>query len=107
MEVSKCNWMIDNAHLGIIRAVQYHQLSTSGNSESHELDSLSSLVLSCSSENTVKIWDKRTSKMVKKLVGHLDEVFCMQARGWYIISGSFDNTLKVLFHHPLKSHCLI
>ena len=34
-------------------------------------------IVSCSDDKTIKIWDRKTSKLIKNLEGHIDEVLCI------------------------------
>ncbi|SCU81628.1 LANO_0B03730g1_1 [Lachancea nothofagi CBS 11611] len=52
-------------------------------------------LLSCSLDNTIKLWDVRTGKCVRTHFGHLEGIWDIAADNFRIISGSHDKTVKV------------
>ena len=52
-------------------------------------------LLSCSLDNTIKLWDVRTGKCVRTQFGHLEGVWDIAADNFRIISGSHDGLIKV------------
>ncbi len=73
-------YQIVNAHQQVIWALT---LLANGNLVSGSADSL------------VKIWNKTTLSLVKTLIGHTDEVYCLIATSDNLISGGADNTIRV------------
>ena len=71
-------------------------------------------IISCSSDNTIKIWDGRDRKCncLKTIVGHLGGVSCLLilSNGLELASGSWDETIKIWslssgkFRRELKGH---
>jgi ribosome assembly protein 4 len=55
------------------------------------------MLISCSKDSTIKLWDIKTKKMKMELPGHLDEVFTVDwsPAGDKASSGSKDKTLKM------------
>ncbi|EJF64795.1 WD40 repeat-like protein [Dichomitus squalens LYAD-421 SS1] len=55
------------------------------------------LVLSCSVDKTVKIWDAQTGAMLQSLQGHEGTGFqtCFSPCGRYVASGSWDGTVRL------------
>ena len=54
-------------------------------------------IVSGSDDNTVKIWDAETGKLIRSLTGHSDSVrsVSFNPNGTRIVSGSFDNTIII------------
>ncbi|CUS23258.1 LAQU0S09e00738g1_1 [Lachancea quebecensis] len=52
-------------------------------------------LLSCSLDNTIKLWDVRTGKCVRTHFGHLEGIWDIAADNFRIISGAHDKTVKV------------
>ncbi len=73
-------YRIVNAHQQVIWALT---LLANGNLVSGSADSL------------VKIWDKTTLSLVKTLIGHTDEVWCLIATSDNLFSGGSENTIRV------------
>jgi WD40 repeat protein len=48
-----------------------------------------------SQDNTIKVWNCSTNKLIKTLTGHTDCVYCLTVHGDKLYSGSQDNTIKV------------
>ncbi|RHN79056.1 putative transcription factor WD40-like family [Medicago truncatula] len=57
----------------------------------------SRLLLSCSSDSTLKVWDIRTRKLKEDLPGHSDEVYAIDwsPDGEKVASGGKDKVLKL------------
>lgn len=52
-------------------------------------------ILSCSLDNTIKLWDIRTGKCVRTQFGHVEGVWDIAADNFRIVSGSHDGKVKV------------
>lgn len=52
-------------------------------------------LLSCSLDNTIKLWDVKTGKCVRTQFGHVEGVWDIAADTFRIISGSHDGSIKV------------
>ncbi|SCU78383.1 LADA_0A05358g1_1 [Lachancea dasiensis] len=52
-------------------------------------------LLSCSLDNTIKLWDVRTGKCVRTHFGHLEGIWDIAADTFRIVSGAHDKTVKV------------
>ncbi|CAO3589405.1 unnamed protein product [Absidia cylindrospora] len=66
------------------------------NTNLQQLDDTShSLILSCSNDNTIKLWDIRTGKCIRTMFGHMDHVTSLACDQFRIISGSKDRTLRI------------
>ncbi|SCV01557.1 LAMI_0G12222g1_1 [Lachancea mirantina] len=52
-------------------------------------------ILSCSLDNTIKLWDVKTGKCVRTHFGHVEGVWDIAADNFRIVSGSHDRTVKV------------
>ncbi|AET39404.1 ubiquitin-binding SDF ubiquitin ligase complex subunit MET30 Ecym_4343 [Eremothecium cymbalariae DBVPG len=52
-------------------------------------------LLSCSLDNTIKLWDVKTSKCIRTQFGHVEGVWDIAADNFRIVSGSHDRTCKV------------
>ncbi len=54
-------------------------------------------IVSGSNDNSVKIWDRATGKLLKTLEGHTDDVtsVAISKDGKTIVSGSYDNSVKI------------
>ena len=61
------------------------------------LCNLNRILVSCSSDKTVKVWDLDTNKCILTLQDHADSVQCITAlpNKQHVVSGSNDKTLKV------------
>ncbi|MBS0651399.1 MAG: F-box/WD repeat-containing protein [Verrucomicrobia bacterium] len=46
-------------------------------------------------DNTIRIWDSKDGKCLKKLIGHESAISCLAAHNEKIISGSFDGIIKI------------
>lgn len=46
-------------------------------------------------DNTIKIWNRRTSECVRVLTGHNGSVLCLQYDEQMIVSGSSDSTIRI------------
>ncbi|ORZ12353.1 WD40-repeat-containing domain protein [Absidia repens] len=90
----------------IPRLAMTQLLSLAPNNEHHQITNLQqiddisdisnySLILSCSSDNTIKLWDIRTGKCIRTMFGHMDHVTTLACDQFRIISGSKDRTLRI------------
>lgn len=52
-------------------------------------------LLTCSLDNTIKLWDIGTGKCVRTLFGHFEGVWCIAADTFRIVSGGHDKLVKV------------
>ncbi|CAL9728698.1 F-box protein Met30p [Monosporozyma unispora] len=52
-------------------------------------------LLSCSLDNTIKLWDVKTGKCIRTQFGHVEGVWDIAADTFRIISGSHDGSIKV------------
>lgn len=52
-------------------------------------------ILSCSLDNTIKLWDVKTGKCIRTHFGHVEGVWDIAADNFRIISGSHDGCIKV------------
>lgn len=52
-------------------------------------------LLSCSLDNTIKLWDLRSGKCVRTQFGHVEGVWDIAADNFRIVSGSHDGSVKV------------
>ncbi|QLL32312.1 hypothetical protein HG536_0C04810 [Torulaspora globosa] len=52
-------------------------------------------ILSCSLDNTIKLWDVKTGKCVRTQFGHVEGVWDIAADNFRIVSGSHDGTVKL------------
>lgn len=53
------------------------------------------VIVSCSGDNTIRIWDSKTGTCHKILEGHKRHVMAIKVVGNTIYSGSSDKTIKV------------
>lgn len=52
-------------------------------------------ILSCSLDNTIKLWDIKTGKCIRTQFGHVEGVWDIAADNFRIVSGSHDGKVKV------------
>lgn len=52
-------------------------------------------LLSCSLDNTIKLWEVRTGKCVRTHFGHVEGIWDIAADNFRIVSGAHDKTVKV------------
>jgi FOG: WD40 repeat len=52
-------------------------------------------IVSCSDDKSVRLWDFITKKQETLLLGHTDAVKSVTTNNLYIISGSWDNTIRL------------
>lgn len=52
-------------------------------------------ILSCSLDNTIKLWDVKTGKCVRTQFGHVEGVWDIAADNFRIVSGSHDGSVKI------------
>ncbi|QLQ80571.1 hypothetical protein HG537_0D05720 [Torulaspora globosa] len=52
-------------------------------------------ILSCSLDNTIKLWDVKTGNCVRTQFGHVEGVWDIAADNFRIVSGSHDGTVKL------------
>ncbi|KAG0685918.1 ubiquitin-binding SDF ubiquitin ligase complex subunit met30 [Kluyveromyces marxianus] len=52
-------------------------------------------LLSCSLDNTIKLWEVRTGKCVRTQFGHVEGVWDIAADNFRIVSGSHDKNVKI------------
>ena len=52
-------------------------------------------IVSCSDDKSVRLWDFITKKQEAVLLGHTDAVKSVTTNNLYIISGSWDNTIRL------------
>ena len=83
----------DLPHPALIRTLEGHSSPVYGCAFSPD----GRLIVSASSDDTLKVWDARTGQMLRSLEGHSDYVLgcAFSPDGNLIISASEDNTLKV------------
>ena len=53
------------------------------------------IAVSGSRDFTLRVWDIDTGHLLRVLEGHQSSVRCMDAHGSIVVSGSYDNTLRV------------
>ncbi|XP_052079469.1 uncharacterized protein LOC127717737 isoform X2 [Mytilus californianus] len=77
-------------------------LSSGGHAHSKEVKAVSlsqdnKYLVSCSADNTMKLWDMTTEKPVQTMSGHTDEVWCsaISVDNEIIVSGSKDGTIRL------------
>lgn len=63
------------------------------------------ILMSGSSDNTVRLWDTENGMLLRSMFGHMNEVICLTAARFrpLIISGSGDKTIKVWNYRTKKS----
>ena len=56
-------------------------------------------IVSCSYDNTIKIWDTATSKLIKSIVDskYFVKSICISPDGTKIVSGSAYNIIKIYY----------
>jgi len=59
------------------------------------LDAVGNVIVSGSSDKTVKIWNMDTGECVLTLEGHQNTVSCVEIVGNMVVTGSWDNTIKI------------
>lgn len=52
-------------------------------------------ILSCSLDNTIKLWDLKTENCIRTYFGHLEGVWDISADNFRIVSGSHDKSIKI------------
>lgn len=55
----------------------------------------SSIIISSSLDNTIKLWDIQTGQCIRTLFGHIQGVWALDFDKLHIISGSHDKTIRV------------
>jgi len=53
------------------------------------------LLMSCSIDATIRLWDFRNGECIKKLTGHTEEILDFHYNSYQIISASEDHTLRL------------
>lgn len=53
------------------------------------------LLLSCSSDHAIKVWNIKTGKCIRTIVGHGGAVWCLDVKGEMFATGSADKSAKV------------
>lgn len=56
------------------------------------------MLVSCSLDNTLKLWDINTGEAVQTLFGHIEGVWAVASDNLRLVSGSHDRTIKVCSH---------
>jgi ribosome assembly protein 4 len=58
------------------------------------------MLVSCSKDSTIKVWDCQTKKLKEDLPGHADEVFAVDwsPDGSAVASGGRDKVVKIWRH---------
>lgn len=52
-------------------------------------------LLSSSTDQTIKVWDQTSGKLINTIEGHTDSVLSIDVSGGKVVSGSEDNTIRV------------
>eukprot|EP00048_Salpingoeca_helianthica_P014498 m.221972 g.221972 ORF g.221972 m.221972 type:complete len:691 (+) comp15930_c0_seq1:110-2182(+) len=78
--VETLDWIRSEGHTGVIRQLQADQWR----------------VVTASDDKTVKVWDLRTRTRLATLRCHTDGVTCVHFTDWALVSGSFDESVKLL-----------
>ena len=69
------------------------------------LRSLTNFLVSCSRDNSIKMWDIETRECIRTLEGHSDEIKCIDVlENGFLISSSYDKSLKIW--NPSDGACL-
>ncbi|ORX47233.1 WD40 repeat-like protein [Hesseltinella vesiculosa] len=53
------------------------------------------LLLSCSADHTLRLWDLTTGQCLRTMFGHMDHITCMASDGLRVVTGSKDCSLRV------------
>ncbi|KAI3405295.2 sconB [Candida oxycetoniae] len=69
--------------------------SRSSASSSSSSSALPTHILTCSLDNTIKLWDLSTGKCIRTQFGHIEGVWSIAADTFRIISGAHDRLVKV------------
>jgi WD40 repeat protein len=61
-----------------------------------EMTQMTRFLVSCSADETIRLWDLTTGNCVKTLHGHKDNVYTIKLNTYgQLISGSHDKTVKI------------
>jgi F-box/WD-40 domain protein MET30 len=61
----------------------------------HGDDDARPLILSCSNDNTIRLWDPLAGKCIRTMFGHMDHVTSLACDQFRIVSGSKDKSVRI------------
>ena len=103
------NFCFNNLYLCIIffllLKIDKHKQKDFGVASFSLLNLRTHFLVSCSLDNTIKMWDLETRECIRTLEGHSAEIHCIDVlENGFLISGSKDKSLKIW--NPSDGACL-
>jgi F-box/WD-40 domain protein MET30 len=90
----QCLHLLTGHYGGILKVIPIPMV-VSARLLGHHDDDTRPLILSCSNDNTIRLWDPLAGKCMRTMFGHMDHVTSLACDQFRIVSGSKDKSVRI------------